>query len=75
MSTRLQKATRVKKLVPKAHLQIVRDDQVDDLLDLDNIRGLAEFGVDASEASVSDPSLADIPSLYQTLGTVVVRCH
>ncbi|RMZ81586.1 hypothetical protein DV737_g2515, partial [Chaetothyriales sp. CBS 132003] len=43
------KNVRVRKLNVKANIQIVREDQVDSLIDLDQERGPADFGVEKSE--------------------------
>lgn len=49
--------TRPKKLAPRQNIQIVREDQVDSLVDFDSGRGPIETGVEKAEESVCNPLL------------------
>ena len=69
--SRAARNTRPKKLAPRQNIQIVREDQVDSLVDFDNTRGPIETGVEKAEESVSKfiPHLFVI-SLFDCLATV-----
>lgn len=47
--------TRPKKLAPRQNIQIVREDQVDSLVEFDSGRGPIETGVEKAEESVCNP--------------------
>lgn len=56
--------TRPKKLAPRQNIQIVREDQVDSLVDFDSTgRGPVETGVEKAEESVSHLLLKFLSSL------------
>lgn len=53
MSRVLGRSTRPKKLTAKQNVQIFREEQVDNINDLDAIRTAVETGVEKAEESVS----------------------
>jgi hypothetical protein len=58
MSRQNLSRTRPKKLQRLQHIQIVREDQVDQVTDFDAGRGPVETGVEKAEESVSPPFLS-----------------
>lgn len=63
--------TRPKKLAPRQNIQIVREDQVDSVVDFDSGRGPIETGVEKAEEAVSYPLIPFSSSSHATL----FACH
>lgn len=57
MSRSLARATRPKKLTTKQHVQIFREEQVDNINDHEAVRTQIETGVEKAEESVSSLTL------------------
>ena len=63
--------TRPKKLAPRQTIQIVREDQVDSLVDFDSGRAPIETGVEKAEESVRvAPSLALVCQVSPSISVI-----